>query len=127
MASVAFHLSWVPELDCGSCVARAVKSSVGAGTTATSALARVVPPTPRHDRANFLMPLVSPDKVSDPDVGFVPVNGAPLAVQDWASRATQVRRIDSPGIARSRSEENSTTGAGKARTVTDREAVPPGP
>jgi hypothetical protein len=100
------------------CVLLALKVSVGAGTTATSVVTLVVPPTPRHESENFFVPLVRSRSVSDPEAAFVPVNGAPLAVQLVASSLRQLSCTDPPGSARSELASSVTFGTGKALTVT---------
>ena len=112
---------------CASCVARAEKVSVGAGTTDTSVVTFVEPPTPLQVRLNFLTPLVRAGKVSLPETSLVPAKGAPLAEHDVASSLVQVKRTESPGSTRSRSATSSTRGFGKASTVKVCEERPPGP
>jgi hypothetical protein len=105
----------------------AEQGNVGAGTTATSVVNLVVPPTPLQESENFFVPLVSSRSVSVPDVGLAPVKGNPLAEQLVASVLRHESTTDSPGSVRVGCAVSVTSGFGNAKIVRVAALVPPGP
>ena len=125
VASVVFHRNKVPLLFCPNLVEPAVNCKVGGGKTGNFTSAEMLPPPPWQVSLNVLVPFVSPDRTSSPPSGsLLPVNGAPVAEQLFASVTDQKIFTLSPGATTSLDNSRVMTGAGTTSTVTSLDTSP---
>lgn len=121
----------VDEPPCATAGGAALSMTVGRvppiGDTVTVTDCAALPPAPAHVSVNVVV-AVSPERVSEPLVGFAPLQ-PPLAVQVVAFAAVQLNVLAPPLLTVVGAAVSVIDGAGAASTVmlTDCAAVPPAP